>query len=80
MKLHGKITTYQVGKDQLLIDDDVLGGRLSWDEIHAWRNDESLLLIYRGPHFFYYIDKSEVPAETLTVLLDRLKASPGKQL
>ena len=80
MKLSGKTTTYRVASDQLIIEDDVLGGRLPWSEVHAWRSDEELLLVYRTPQFFYYIDKSEVPGPALTALIDHLKASPGKQL
>lgn len=80
MRLSGKNSTYHIGETQLVIDDEVLGGRLSWTDVYAWRNDDELLLVYRAPQFFYYIEKAEVPPDALTVLIDRLKASPGKQL
>lgn len=80
MKMEEKTTSYRMEDSQLVIDDEVLGGRLPWTEVYAWRDDDELLLIYRAPQFFYYIDKSEVPPPALTALMDHLKASPGKQL
>ena len=78
--LAGRLTTYAFGDVQITIDDEAMGGTLAWNAVHAWRDDKDLLLIYRAPQFYYYIDKSGMDPSTLVALRERLISSPGKLL
>lgn len=73
-------TVYRFDDETLQVEDDVLGGRIDWKELHGWHESDSLILIYRGPLFFYYIAKSAVDPVTLKAFRKRLLSSPAKRI
>jgi len=80
MSLEDSDTTYTFGENELLIDDNVHGGRLAWQKVHAWHDGTDLFLIYRAPQFFYFLDKKLMDEGQQAILRERLVSSKAKQL
>lgn len=72
-------TVYRFDETTLRIEDALFGGQIAWRDVHGWLDSDDLLLIYRGPQFFYYIDKKEVDTEDLQAMRDCLLSSPAKR-
>ena len=80
MALGETVTTYSFDSEELKIDDELHGGRVPWSKVHAWHDAPDLLLIYRGPQFFYFLDKTRMDEPTRNALIERLVSSPAKRL
>lgn len=78
--LEDRQTVYRFDDDRIIIEDDVFGGKISWDEIHSWHESDRFVLFYRASEFFYFLEKNSVEQNTLGEFIERLKSSPAKQL
>ena len=70
---------YEFDGESFGIEGDALGGKMKWTDIHAWADDKDLLLIYRGPQCFYYVEKAKIEPASLSALKEHLLSSPAKQ-
>ena len=78
--LRDRQTVYSFDDDRILIEDDFLGGKVAWNELTAWHDGTELLLFYRAPELFYFIDKSTVDTGILKAFVERLSTSPAKRI
>ncbi|MBY6217680.1 YcxB family protein [Qipengyuania aquimaris] len=73
-------TTYYFDQVGMVVESDFLGGSIPWEKLHGWHDAADLLLIYRAPRVFYYLDKKQIDAAILSDIKDWLVASSGKQI
>ena len=71
--LASKSSTYVLDEERLVVEDDLHGGAMRWDEATEWLETDRVLLVYRGSDLSYNFDKSRIPAGAADFIRSRLR-------
>jgi len=71
----------ELAQDGIRFSSPNADGKLTWDQVHQWRQNENFVLIYPMPRLFHIIPKSvAIQGFDLHALTDRLLQHVGKSV
>lgn len=72
LKLDGVQCRYVLSDGELVLEDPIMGGRVPWEDLHRWTENQRFLMVYRSDNLFYYFPKWRIPDGAEEAIRNRL--------